>query len=97
MIKWGYMNVYILLENTVNQMLFSFFFLKFFFVLLVIYGTLTECVAQVIYDWTVLEVQTQKHRSLEQTIQQLAPTFQWKQRCNYERMRDKDVKFIHFI
>jgi len=32
MIKWGYMNVYILLENTVNQMLFFFlFFLNFFF------------------------------------------------------------------
>jgi len=61
------------------------------------YDTLTKCVARVISDWTVLEVQTQERRSLEQTNQWLAPTFQWKQRCNYERMRHKDVKFIHFI
>jgi len=90
------MNVYILLENKVNQMFFSFSFLNFF-ALLVVYDILTKCAARVIYDWTVLGVQTQKRRSLEQTNQWLAPTFQWKQRCNYKRMRDKDDKFIHFI
>ena len=60
------MNVYILLENTVNQMLFSFSFL-IFSTLLVVYGILTKCAARVISDWTVLEVQTQERRSLEQT------------------------------
>jgi len=43
---------------------------------------------------------TQERRSLEQTNQRLIFTFQWKlnkQRCNCERMRDKDIKFIHII
>jgi len=41
---------------------------------------------------------TQERRSLEQTNQQLTFTFRLnKQRCSYERMRDKDIKFIHII
>ena len=64
-----------LLENTVNQVLFSFFFLNFS-TLLVVYGILTKCAGRVISDCTVLEVQTQERMSLEQTNQWLAPTFQ---------------------
>ena len=56
MIKWGHMNIYILLENTVNQMLFSFFFLNPFLLYSSFYGTLIKCVAQVISERTVLEV-----------------------------------------
>jgi len=44
------MNVYILLEKTVNQMLFFLFFLNFS-ALLVVYGILTKCVARVI-EWS---------------------------------------------
>jgi len=43
---------------------------------------------------------TQELKSLEQTNQWLTFTFQWnlnKKRCNCERMRDKDIKFIHII
>jgi len=43
---------------------------------------------------------TQECRSLKQIIQWLTFIFQWKlnkQRCNCERMRDKDIKFIHII
>jgi len=78
MIKWGHMNVYILLENTVNQMLFLFLFWNLFLLYLSFYGTFTKCVARVISDWTVLEVQTQERKSPEQTDQWLAPTFRWK-------------------
>jgi len=82
-----------------------YFYLKhsqsnIFLTFLIVYGTLTKCVERVISNWTVLEVKTQERRSLEQTKHRLILTFQWKlnkQRCNCERMRDKDVKFIHII
>jgi len=92
MIKWGHMNVYILHENIVNQMLFSSFFLNFFFfALLVILRHPHQCARRVISDCTVLEVNTQECKSLEQTNQWLTLTFRWKlhkQRCVCERMRE---------
>jgi len=51
------------------------FFSLNFSALLIIYDILTKCVARVISDWTVLEVQTQERMSLEQTNQWLAPIF----------------------
>ena len=78
----------------------NIFFFLFFLTLLIVYGTPTKRVEREISDRTVLEVKTQEPRSLEQPNQQLALTFQWKlnkKRCNCERMRDKDVKFIHII
>ena len=87
-------------SNVLFLYFFVFVFLFFTFCLELyssFYDTLTK---RAISDWIVLEVKTQERRSLEKTNQRLTLTFQWKlnkQRCNYERMRDKDVKFIHII
>ena len=89
------------LENTVNQMLFFFFF-PFFLKLIcfelysLFYGTPTNVQDEQSLIERYWKLTLNSACRLEQTNQWLAPTFQWKQICNYERMMDKDVKFISF-
>ena len=90
------MFVFFYLKNSQSSS-FSFFSFELYSVF---YGTTTKCAERVTSDLTVLEVKTQERKSLGQINQRLTFTFQWKsnkQRCNCERMRDKDVKFIHII
>ena len=93
-----------LLENTVNQMLFYFLFWNLFFyfetylfwTLLVVLRHPHQRARWVISDWTVLEVNTQERRLLEQTDQWLTLTFRWKlnkQRCVRERMSILSISF----
>ena len=77
-----------LIWNTVNQMFF----------LLVIDDTLTKRREQTIYEWTDLEFNL--GAQVTWADQWLIFIFQWKlnkQRYNFERMRDKDIEFIHII
>ena len=103
--KWGHMNVCTFyFKHSQSNVLFLYFFVfvfLFFTFCLELYSSFYDTLTKrAISDWIVLEVKTQERRSLEKTNQRLTLTFQWKlnkQRCNYERMRDKDVKFIHII
>jgi len=97
MIKWGHMNVYTFYLKH-NQSKVFFFVLNF-----LLYSSFTSPSPNVKNEEFLIK-QTwrsiQEGKSLEQRNQCLTFTFQWKlnkQRCNCERMRDKDVKFIHII
>jgi len=80
--------------NTVNQMFFFNFLL---------YSSFTAPSPNMENEQFLIEQtwrSTEERRSLEQTNQWLILIFQWKlnkQRCNCDRMRDKDIKFIHII
>ena len=95
------------LKNIVNQKPFFSFWTPFFYFETYLFWTLLvvlrhpyQRARRVISDWMVLEVNTQERMSLEQTNQWPTLTFRWKlnkQRCVSERMRDKDVKVIHYL
>ena len=80
--------------NIVNQMFFFYF---------LIYSSFTAPSPNMENEQFLIEQtwrSTQERRSLEQTNQWLTFTFQWKlnkQRCNYERIGDNNLKFIHII
>ena len=96
MIKWDHINVYIFTwKHSQSNALFLFEPLFFYFgtylfwTLLVVLRHPHQRARWVISDWTVLEVNTQERRLLEQTDQWLTLTFRWKlnkQRCVRERM-----------
>ena len=67
-----------------------------FWTLLVVLRHPHQRARRVISDWTVLEVNTQERRLLEQTDQWLTLTFRWKlnkQRCVRERMSILSISF----
>ena len=98
------MNVYIFTWKHSQSNAFLFFILKLifyfetylFWTLLVVLRHPHQRARRVISDWTVLEVNTQERRLLEQTDQWLTLTFRWKlnkQRCVRERMSILSISF----
>ena len=84
-----------LIWNTVNQTLF---FLNFLLYSLFTTPSPNEENEKFLIEQTWRSIQ--ERRSLEQKNQRLTFTFQLKlnkQRCNCERMKDKDIEFIHII
>ena len=97
MIKWGHMNV------CTSYFLFEAQSIKCFFFNFLLNSSFMAPSPNMENEQSLIEQtwrSTQERRSLEQTNQWLTITIQWKlnkQRCNCERMRDKDIKFIHII
>ena len=93
MIKWGHMNACTSWFETQSINVFFLFFTCH------LWHPHQTC-RTINFLLNRLGSQNQECRLLEQINQWLTFTFQWtlnKQRCNCERMRDKNIKFIHFI
>ena len=97
MIKWGHMNVCIFLFETQTIKCFSSFFL--FRTLLVVLRN-PDQMCRISNFWLNSLGSQNSGAQVAWANQRLTFTFQWKsnkQRRNCERMRDKDVNFMHII